>query len=149
MLLKLSNSPSLFIFFFFQFQSRFFQHPYEVTWIFLFMLIPHLWDYQKLPDLPCFADGTMWESEPIVGNFHFLTLKNGHLCPDPYFFFLNKVFYIVLWWNFTRQIVLSPENLSQQLHRPLKVIKFWFFDVFESSQPWVLLWSHEFFSEIQ
>ena len=130
------------------FQRRFFQHPYEVTWIFLFMLIPHPWDYQELSDLPRFEDGTMWESEAKVGNFHFLTLKNCHCAQTPEFFLLNKVFYIGLWWNFTRQIVLSPENLSQQLHRPLKLIKIWFFDVFESSQLQVPLWSHDLFSEI-
>ena len=133
-----------------QFQSIFFQHQYEFTWIFLFMLIPHPWDYQELLDLPRFADGTMWESEAKVGNFQFLTLKNCHLCPDPWiFFFLNKVFYIALWWNFTRQIVLSPENLSQQLHRSLSLIKIWFFNIFESSQLQVPLWSHDFISQIQ
>ena len=71
MLLKISNSRS-FLTFFLQFQSSF-----------LFMLIPHPWDYQELSDLPCFADGTMWETEAKVGNFHFLMLKNCHLCPDP------------------------------------------------------------------
>ena len=43
-----------------------------------------------------FADDTVWESEAKVGNFHFLMLKNHHLCPDHGLFFFNKAFYVVL-----------------------------------------------------
>ena len=88
------------------------------------MLIPHPWDYQEISDLPHFADGAVWESETKVVNFHFLTLKDSHLCPDPWIFFLSKVFYIVLWWSFRRRIVLSPENLSQQLKSKFDFLMF-------------------------
>ena len=37
--------------------------------------------------------------------------------------------------------------MSQQLYRPLKLIKIWFFDVFESSQLRVPLSSHELFQQ--
>ena len=51
------------------------------------------WYYilQELSDLPHTADGTASESKAKVNNFHFLLLKNGHLCPDPWFFFSNEV----------------------------------------------------------
>ena len=52
-------------------------------------------DYQELSDLPCFADGIVWESEAKFVNFHFLTLKNGHLCPDPSIFFSLIRFFIM------------------------------------------------------
>ena len=39
--------------------------------------------------------------------------------------------------------------MSSQLYRPLKLIKNWFFDVFENSQLQVILWLHDFFHEIQ
>ena len=54
---------------------------------FLFLLKLGPWDYQELSNLLHFADDTMRESEAKVGNFHFLTLKNGSLCLNPWRFF--------------------------------------------------------------
>ena len=54
---------------------------------FLFLLKLGPWDYQELSNLLHFADDTMRESEAAVGNFNFLTLKNGSLCLNPWGFF--------------------------------------------------------------
>ena len=116
--------------------------------MFLFMLILHPWDYQELTDLPRFTDGTKWESKTKVDNFHFLTLKNSHLCPDSWIFSSWMRFLYFPMMELYKTNSFKPWLLVTTALQAFKLIKIWFFDIFESLQLRVPLWSHEFFYEI-
>ena len=84
---------------------------------FLFMLIPHPWDYQELSDLPRFADGTVLESESKVVNFHFLTLKNSLCAQTPEFIFLEWDFLYCLIMELYKTNSFKPWKLCHNSSR--------------------------------
>ena len=94
------------------------------------MLIQHPWDYQELSNLLQFADGTVPESETKLGYFHFLTLKNSNLCPDPWYLLLELGFLCCPMMKRYKKNSFKPWKLVTAALQALKVDRnfiFWRF----------------------